>query len=293
LHPQLNTTILAERLSKKLKIPLYQVQHHHAHTAKLMAEHDLDEIVCIVCDGFGYGQDGTAWGGEILYSNASNFERLAHLEKHPLIGGDLATLNPLRMAASILYDNSDFREWIRSKDEHFPHKDSEIDLVLKDAERKKGVLSSSCGRVLDAAAAILGISYKRTYEGEPAMKLESVANGGKYLSNVSPQIDGKTLLTKPLIESLFELRKKEKLSDLAYTAHMYLANGLTTIALHEAECRNIKHIGFTGGVAYNRWITKEIRSQMKRLELPLYLNEKVPCGDGGISLGQAYSSLKQ
>ncbi|MGC8850191.1 MAG: carbamoyltransferase HypF, partial [Candidatus Bathyarchaeia archaeon] len=144
LHPRFNTTRLAEKLSEEFKIPLYKVQHHHAHAAKLLAEHGLDEIVCIVCDGFGYGLDGKAWGGEIIYSNGPEFRRLAHLEEHPMIGGDLAVLHPLRMTTAILYDTPGFQDWLYGRAGNLPHGVAEAELILRDAERKRGFPTSSC-----------------------------------------------------------------------------------------------------------------------------------------------------
>ncbi|MGD8506633.1 MAG: carbamoyltransferase HypF, partial [Candidatus Bathyarchaeota archaeon] len=96
LHPKFSTTMLAQELSGEHNRPVIQVQHHHAHAAKLMAEHNLDEIICIVCDGYGYGPDGSAWGGEILHcTRKGEFQRLGHLEKQPMVGSDLATRYPL------------------------------------------------------------------------------------------------------------------------------------------------------------------------------------------------------
>ena len=104
LHPRFITTKLGKDLSAKNEWNLIQVQHHHSHVAALMMEHSLNEIVGIVCDGYGYGIDGEAWGGEILFSSreSAKFERVGHLEKQPLLGGDLSTRYPIRIAAGIL-----------------------------------------------------------------------------------------------------------------------------------------------------------------------------------------------
>jgi hydrogenase maturation protein HypF len=290
LHPRFNTTRLAEKLSEEFNIPLYRIQHHHAHAAKLMAEHGLDEVVCIVCDGFGYGLDGGAWGGEILYSNGPEFERLAHLEEHPMIGGDLATLHPLRMTASILYDAPGFQDWLQERAGNLPHGAAEAELILREAERRRGIATSSCGRILDAAAALLDVAYSRTYEGEPAMKLEAAAYGGKPIQGLNPIIEGNRILTKPLLEHLYESLGRERVRDLAYSAHIYLARGLALQAIREAERLQVRHIGFTGGVAYNRWIARELSRILEKNGYNLLLQKEAPCGDGGISLGQAYAA---
>jgi hydrogenase maturation protein HypF len=290
LHPRFNTTRLAEKLSEEFNIPLYRIQHHHAHAAKLMAEHGLDEVVCIVCDGFGYGLDGGAWGGEIFYSNGPEFKRLAHLEEHPMIGGDLATLHPLRMTASILYDTPGFQDWLQERAGNLPHGAAEAELILREAKRRRGIATSSCGRILDAAAAILDVACSRTYEGEPAMKLEAAAYGGKPIQGLNPIIEGDRILTKPLLEYLYESLGRERARDLAYSAHIYLARGLALQAIHEAERLQVRHIGFTGGVAYNRWITRELSRILEKNGYNLLLQKEAPCGDGGISLGQAYAA---
>jgi hydrogenase maturation protein HypF len=104
LHPKFTTTALAKEWAESNGLPLVRVQHHHAHAAALMTEHGLDEIVGVICDGYGYGLDGEAWGGEILICQAGSteFRRLGHLEPQPLLGGDLASRYPTRIAAGIL-----------------------------------------------------------------------------------------------------------------------------------------------------------------------------------------------
>ena len=181
LHPKFTTTKLAHDLAHENGWQLVQVQHHYAHVAALMAEHNVKEIVGICCDGYGYGVDGEAWGGEIIIGAEENpnFKRVAHLEKQPLIGGDLATRYPLRMAAGIFHKKVNVEEWLLQNKEHFPHGESEIQIILQQLEKGLNIVgTSSCGRVLDAVAAVLGVCYERTYEGEPAMKLESTAKNG-------------------------------------------------------------------------------------------------------------------
>ena len=287
LHPRFNTTRLAQEFGERVKRPVVHVQHHHAHAAGLMAERKVDEIVSIICDGYGYGLDGEAWGGEILYCNPDGFKRLAYLERQPMAGGDLATLYPLRMAAGILQKAVDVEDWLRSKTEHFPHGQKEVDVTIKQLKDEMTLKTTSCGRVLDAISSILGICYRRTYEGEPAMKLESAAVGGRDVLNLRPRVVGGILDTTFLVSEVYEKRDRYPIRDLAYSAESYIARGLGDLAVEEADRLDIKAIGFSGGVAYNGHITKTLRSIVEKNGLTFLVHHDVPPGDGGASFGQA------
>ena len=290
LHPKFVTTHLAYRLAEEKDLRLIQVQHHHAHIAALMAEHNVDEIIGICCDGYGYGLDGEAWGGEILLCTRGdqNFKRLAHLQEQPLIGGDLATIFPLRMAAGILYGAVDVEEWLLPHRDKFPHGEAEIKVILHQLRRGNLIKTTSCGRILDAAAAILGICYERTYEGEPAMKLEAAAFKGRDVLKLNPEIEGDMLKTTDLILEIYENRKRYSRNDLAYSAHVYLARGVAELAIEKADENGIEAVGFSGGVACNEILTSIIKRTVEDSGLKFLVHEMVPPGDGGISLGQAF-----
>jgi len=287
LHPKFNTTKLAKELGSKLECPVVQVQHHHAHTAALLAEWNVEEIVGIACDGFGYGQDGTAWGGEVLYCNREGFRRVAHLESQPMVGGDLATYYPLRMAAGILHRKMDVTEWLLSLSDKFPHGKREAEVILKHLEKGSTPETTSCGRVLDAVSALLGMCYERTYEGEPAMKLESAALEGKDRLNLAPRYNGKVLDTTFLVNEIFTKNDSFSAADLACSTQSYLARGLAQLAIEEAKRLQVKHVGFSGGVAYNEYITSAIRKAVEREGFKFLVHHKIPAGDGGTSFGQA------
>lgn len=290
LHPKFTTTRLARELAEENDWRLVQVQHHYAHIAALMVEHDVGEIVGVCCDGYGYGTDGEAWGGEILLCTreSADFERVAHLEKQPLVGGDLATRYPLRMAAGILHKKVDVEEWLLQNKERFPHGESEVRILLNQLEKSRNVVeTSSCGRVLDAVAAVLGLCYERTYEGEPAMKLESAAMKGKNVLKLEPIMRSDTLDTTQLLLEIFENREKLPKADLAYSAHAYLARGLATLAVEKALENDIKTVGFSGGAACNEILASIIRKIVEAAGLRFVVHEAVPPGDGGVSFGQA------
>jgi len=290
LHPKFATTLIARELAEEKGWQMVPVQHHYAHVAGLMAEHGVDEIIGICCDGYGYGVDGEAWGGEILFCTreSTGFGRLAHLQKQPLVGGDLATRYPLRVAAGILHGKANVEDWLLENKLQFPHGEKEIEVVLHQL-RKVGSLikTTSCGRVLDAVAALLGACYERTYEGEPAMKLESLATKGRDSLNLQPKIQGGTLETTGLVLEIFERKDQIPKADLARSAHVYLAEGLASLALEKAYEKGVRNIGFTGGVAFNGIIASRIREIVESSGLKFLVHETVPPGDGGTSFGQA------
>lgn len=290
LHPKFTTTKLAHQLAEENNWQLVQVQHHHAHIAALMAEHNIKEMMGICCDGYGYGTDGEAWGGEILLctEETEGFKRLAHLEKQPLAGGDLATRYPLRVAAGILSKRMKIEDWLLENAQRFPYGKEET-LILVDQLRKGFGVSetTSCGRVLDAIAAILGICYERTYEGEPAMKLESAAIDGKDVLSLEPTIENGILETTRMVYEVFANREKYSKTDLAYSAHAYLARGLATLAIENVVKNDVKAIGFSGGAACNGILASIMRKTVKDAGLQFVVHSAVPPGDGGVSFGQA------
>lgn len=286
LHPKFTTTKLAHDLGNQLGRPVVPVQHHHAHIASLMGEHNVNEMIGIACDGFGYGSDGNAWGGEVLCCNREGFQRLGHLQEQPMVGGDLATLYPLRMAAGILQNTVNIEEWLQSKSNRFPHGEKEVELVIKQLAKGSVPKTTSCGRILDAVSAVLGICTERTYEGEPAMKLESAATNGRDVLNLEPKFTSNTIDTTILIREVFNQRRNHSAADLAYSAQSYLAKSLAQIAMEEAERLGVKAIGFSGGVAYNEYIVRTIGNTVEKDGFKFFVHSLVPPGDGGISFGQ-------
>ena len=287
LHPRFTTTKLAQDLGKNLGCSVVRVQHHQAHAAALRAEWNCEEVVAVTCDGYGYGSDGSAWGGEVLYTDKEGFRRLGHLEAQPMVGGDRATYHPLRMAAGILYGKVDVSKWLIANSSYFPYGTKEAELIVKQLKKGSAPKTTSCGRVLDAVSAMLGICYERTYEGEPAMKLESVAARGEDKLKLALKIKGNVLDTTFLVNEIFVNKDKVSAADLAYSAQSYLARGLAEIALREAERLQVKDIGFSGGVAYNEHITATIRKTVEDAGFRFLVHTKIPSGDGGTSFGQA------
>jgi hydrogenase maturation protein HypF len=188
----------SRRLVKKHgHIPVIEVQHHFAHAVSLMVDAGMDEEMCTICvDGMGYGDDGQAWGGEVLTHSLTDYKRSAHLEYLPHIGGDQAVLDPRRMVYGI-YDELGLE---------YHNVTPEEEEVFSKLTRKAG-RTSSLGRVLDALAFSLGICSERTYDGEPAMSCEIYLEQGlKRRSNryrFESSTKGGVILTKPLFEQLY------------------------------------------------------------------------------------------
>ncbi len=289
LHPKFTTTNLARELSEKNSWRLVQVQHHHAHVAALMAEHGVEDIVGVACDGYGYGSDGSAWGGEVLLcdNGPASFRRVGHLEKQPLVGGDLATKYPLRIAAGILNKIIDVSPWLLQHSSHLPHGETEAQLILSQLKKASVPETTSLGRILDAASAVLGVCYERTYEGEAAMKLEAVATKGKDVLGLEVNVCNNVVNTSQLLLAVYENRAVCSKADLAYSVHAYLAKSLATLAVEKAKEHGIQTVGFTGGAAVNALLVSIMREVVEAARLRFLVHESLPAGDGGVSFGQS------
>lgn len=268
------------------------VQHHYAHVAGLMAEHNVDEIVGICCDGYGYGDDGSAWGGEIIFANRSEHRRVGHLEPQPMVGGDLATKYPLRMVAGILRNHVEIREWLIERREHFPRGGEEIETVVKQLHSSRIPMTTSCGRVLDAVSSILGLCYERSYEGEAAMKLESAAQGGRDSLEIEPTMEGEVIRTSEIVHEIFANVDRLPVRDLAFSAQSCMARSLAVGAIAAASRLGVRTIGFTGGVACNEMITRILGDKIEQAGFRFLVHQAVPPGDGGLSFGQAVVAVQ-
>ncbi|WP_456321799.1 carbamoyltransferase HypF [Palaeococcus sp. (in: euryarchaeotes)] len=294
LHPLYNTTKLAMELANEEGVELLQVQHHYAHVASVMAENGLDEIIGIALDGVGYGTDGKTWGGEVIYMSYEDVERLSHIDYYPLPGGDLASYYPLRALIGILsrvYEIDEIEEIITKccpkAIESLKYGEVEFNVALNQLARGINVsYASSTGRVLDAMSVLLNIAYRRHYEGEPAMKLESLAIKGKNDLGFSIESNGESIN----VESIFThaLESNASPADIAYSMHLAIGRAFGEVAVEKAKEFGIKNVGISGGVAYNELIVKTIRKMVEANGLKFYTTHEIPRGDNGINVGQAF-----
>jgi hydrogenase maturation protein HypF len=294
LHPAFNTTDYATELADNGTVTrAISVQHHHAHAASVLAEHDCNRALSLTLDGVGYGPDGTVWGGELLDATRAGFERVGGLAPVPMPGGDKATTHPARLTAGTLYaaDPDRVEATLKRHAVRFPGGDRERDLVIQQLKADVNTpQTSSAGRFLDAVAALLGVCTRRTYEGEPAMKLEAVAARGSShsLSASISSLNGRSVINTPqLFAELARLRSDGvSVPDTAATAQETLARTLADLAIKEAEARNCETVSLSGGVAYNEHIASRIRDRVSSAGLSFITNRRVPPGDGGIAYGQ-------
>jgi hydrogenase maturation protein HypF len=278
LHPGYDSRKVAKKFSEEFSVPLFEVQHQWAHAASLLVDNNIDESIVIAVDGLGYGSDGKFWGGEVLVSNFKEFKRVGHLENIPLLGGDQATRDPRRLVFAI------FQRF--GKEKYFSGNEAEILSKIMD----KSPNSSSLGRILDALSCYLDISTKRTYDGEPAMKLEKYLAIGKPNYSFDVKIKNGVIGTVDLFRQLDEkikrpLTEKEK-ADYATSIVKTIVDELSNIAVENARSFQVKTVGLTGGVSYNVPITEMVEKQVKKAGLNFIVHNRIPNGDGGISIGQ-------
>lgn len=288
LHPQLSTTKFALEHGVDNVVP---VQHHHAHVVSLMADAQLEKdskIIGIALDGAGYGDDGSVWGGEILDATYTDYNRQAHLKPQPMAGGDIVSYYPGRMVLGMLKDIVG-RDELLKLDLGLKNGPKEASVVLDQLDKDLNtVMSTSAGRVLDAASALLGICSYRSYQGEPAMKLESVARGGiNYNVELPLVLKGGVFDSGMLLHELYDRIGDYSVPELAYAFEDAFALGVAELALRSAKKCDVDIIGLTGGVAYNEHIAKKIADEVNASGLRFISHRRLPCGDGGISLGQA------
>jgi hydrogenase maturation protein HypF len=293
LHPSFLSTGYARALAEETGAELVPVQHHRAHVAATT----LEPCIGITIDGVGYGDDGRVWGGEVFAGQVPHLDRIGHLEEVPMPGGDLATRFPERMLYGILPDERVLailreRGWT----------DVRCGVLARQVERGVNVAwTSSTGRVLDAVAALLGICRERTYDGEPAMRLEAAAYQGtatewplEFLQEGgrgAEVLSTRTLVERALGEYLALERsggaaRGKAVADIAASVQENLARGIAHIAIHGARDRGLSLVILSGGVAYNAAIRETIRREVERAGLTLFMNRDYPLGDGCISYGQ-------
>ena len=304
LHPDFHSTHLALRLAAELRVPALAVPHHHAHIAAICAEHGVNEpVLGLAIDGVGLGPDGGLWGGELLHVDGAQCQRLGHLAPLALPGGDRAAREPWRLAASALDScgrRAEIPEFIAQR---YPGRDGKGMAMLLE-RRLNCPITSSLGRLFDAAAGLLGLRAEVRYEGQAAMELEGLAAVHGPLPPLAGGMirRGQVADFSPLLSYLADC------ADAAYGAalfHATLAAGLAEwliAAASEASSggnsdasagaavnrKKYAKIAIGGGCAMNAILMTALRRQLETAGLGVLEARQAPPNDGGLALGQAW-----
>lgn len=279
LHPAYLSRLLGEKTARERGLPFYTVQHHHAHALSVMAEHHLQEkSLAFVFDGTGYGEDGTVWGGEILLCEGTSMQRVGHLAPVSMIGGDASMKQAWKSALSYLAAAG------------LPSKDPRAPLIRAALSHHVNTIkSSSMGRLFDAAAALLGLGEENHFKGECPMALEEAAMAAAYAPKIfweGKEQDGRLLWDgRTLLASL--LASHGTIEEKALAFHEAIAE----MILSSAEHFGLPRILLSGGCFSNQLLLARAREALQKRGFSVYTNEKVPPGDGGIALGQAWFYL--
>ncbi|MCK4538858.1 MAG: carbamoyltransferase HypF [Candidatus Krumholzibacteria bacterium] len=290
LHPDYFTTRFADAYDCSSRI---SVQHHHAHAVSVMVEYGLaGPVIGVSFDGTGYGSDGNLWGGEFLLASYHDFRRLAHLKYVPLPGGAVAVREPWRMA--LVYLRELFGEKAASMElPGFSFEGLPAQQVLGMVSRMINThMTSSAGRLFDAAAALLGLGTKVSYEAQAAIALESLALEAsdperRYSFDISAGepalIDG-----APVIRGIVDdLKGGRSGRDIAAAFHLSVADMIVEMAMKLAAENGCREVVLSGGVFQNRLLCENIMKSSASSPASFHFHRIVPPNDGGVSLGQA------
>ena len=295
LHPSYFSTQNTEK----------KIQHHHAHVASVIAEHGLEgKVLGVACDGTGYGTDGTIWGSEFLLCEEEKMQRVGHFSSVKLVGGDASA----KQADMTLYSYMlEARERGLDVSAFFEACDDQK-YKLQEMAWKQNIntaYSSSMGRLFDAVAALLDICHCNSYEGECAIKLEQAAHIGKKEIQTMQQSEANDLQNAlsmcsmkvddiwqansvKLLVDLYRLKSKYSKEVLAYLFHHAIGNAIVGLCDKICKEQEVKQVTLSGGSFINRILLSEVLKGLMARDVQVYTNEKVPCGDGCIALGQIY-----
>lgn len=288
LHPAYHSAKLAQKCADsgendgECHENIVKVQHHHAHIGSVMAEHRLNRVLGFAFDGTGYGSDSTVWGGELLYCEGAKFDRLCHLISLPMLGGDSGAVDCRRTAATFLLASGK-TPWDEA---------SELWSCALTAGVGR-VLTSSMGRLFDAAASLLDICHRNDYEGQAATMLEAAATewleqGGEATA-LTLAFEGEVWRSdRLLLDLLAQKEMGSAVGAIALGFHLAIADATATATELYSRRLNCNAVALSGGVFANRLLLTACIKRLKALGLAVYINEQVPAGDGGIALGQVY-----
>ncbi|WP_433285116.1 carbamoyltransferase HypF [Pseudonocardia sp. CA-142604] len=286
LHPEyLSTKYALDRAAAEPGLRLVGVQHHHAHLAACLAENgETGPAIGIACDGLGYGPDGVLWGGEVLKVSLTGFRRLAHLEPVPLPGGVTAIRQPWRMAAAWLHATGTDPAGLAVAARNAPLW-TQVEKLL--ASNVEVPVTTSAGRLFDAVAALVGIRDRVNYEGQAAVELEQCASAVGECDGYPVGFDGGLIRAGDLVRAVVaDLRSGTAAPLIAARFHAGLHDALAAAAVRAAAGTGLDVVALSGGVFQNLRLLHGVSRRLTAAGLRVLVHSRMPCNDGGISLGQ-------
>jgi hydrogenase maturation protein HypF len=302
LHPDYASTRLAESWWDA-GARAVRVQHHHAHIASVLAEHDLrGPVLGVAFDGVGLGPDQSIWGGEFLLCDERSYRRAGHIAAVRQPGGDSCAREGWRMAIAYLAAAGALRDapprWIRESPE--APSERQWRLVSRLATTPGAApLSTSAGRLFDAVASLLGVAQVSTFEAEAAMRLEALAaSAGDIAAHeaVDTALAGDPLVLDTVHLVAMMVRERERgrpVEELAALFHESLARAISAACARLAAELGVARVALSGGVFQNALLLARVEQLLRDRDLRVYANQLVPANDGGISLGQALVAASQ
>lgn len=288
---------LSTKFARQLGVPVREVQHHFAHVASCMAENDLEgPVLGVAWDGTGYGTDGTIWGGEFFRATRHEFERVAHLRQFRLPGGDSAVREPRRCATGVLYEifgDALFGPEASAAVKGFSR--PELQIVRQMLHKQLNTpVTSSAGRLFDAAAAIVGLRQETRYEGQAAMELEFAAEAAGTDEAYPFAIrDGQSPWVvdwEPMIRAMLDdVAENKPVGWLAAKFHNALVEMIVAVARRIGR----EQVVLSGGCFQNRYLTERAVRRLEQENFRAYWHQRVPPNDGGIALGQMVAASEE
>ena len=301
LHPAYMSTQHAAKLAAESGVPLIAVQHHHAHAAGVLAEHGLTgPALAVVCDGTGYGNDGTIWGGEVMVAHLDHFQRLARLRPMLLPGGDACAKQPWRSALALLFSSCGefFTKTAITKTLCAPAPLEFIRHML--VFGTSCVPSSSTGRLFDGVAALLGVCRENHFDAEAPAALE--AQAASYHGKLKEEdcfrlrrVDGllEIDLSHFVHQLAFGLYGHRQANELAMIFHDQLAAGFAAAVASAMHVTGLKTVVLSGGVFCNELFDELLGRKLEALGAQVLRHRRIPPNDGGIAFGQAVVACAQ
>lgn len=294
-HPNYLSSQWGRELAAEKRLPVVEVQHHHAHITAVMAEHGVavdEKVLGIALDGLGYGDDGTLWGGEFLLADYRGSERLAHFEPIAMPGGRQANREPWRNTFAHLEHYFNWETVVeRYGDLALVKYLNEKPLATMRVMVAKGINSprtSSAGRLFDAVAAALGICREGiTYDGQAAIELEALASQAEVEGGYGYSFDDGCIGWKPLWTGLLQdLKNGVEEAVIAARFHHGIAECISHIAVELCAKVGVNRVVLGGGVWQNRILLEQCCNRLRQGGVEVLVAEGVPFNDGGVSLGQ-------